>query len=86
MRDLLTKMENATDDARTALVQHDLPAVLEAMNPSKPPELPEKVRRVLQEDFVACGPAVQLREASSELVTQRERVRLSLCINPHDVQ
>lgn len=74
VRDLLKKLESATDDARTALVQHDLPAVLEAMNPSKPPELPEKVRGALLEDFVASGPAMHLRDASSELLRQREKV------------
>lgn len=74
VRDLLKTLEGATDEARTALVQHDLPGVIEAMHPSRPPELPERARRALMEDFVAYGAAMQLREASEELIRQRDKV------------
>jgi hypothetical protein len=75
VRDLLAKLETATDDARTALVTHGLPGLLDSLSPGKQPELPEKAQAALAEEFVSRGPGVQLQGAHSTLAALKEEVR-----------
>jgi hypothetical protein len=74
VRDLLTKLEGATDDARVALVTHGLPTILDSLTPGKRGELPEKAQAALAEDFVARGPGIQLQTALANLTGLKEEV------------
>ena len=76
MRELLAKLEGATDDARVALVTHGLPSILDSLSPGKRGELPEKAQAALAEDFVARGPGVQLQSALANLSGLKDEVRL----------
>lgn len=75
MRDLLAKLEGATDDARMALVTHGLPSILDSLSPGKRGELPEKAQAALAEEFVARGPGVQLQTALANLTALKDEVR-----------
>jgi hypothetical protein len=74
VRDLLSKLEGATDDARIALVKHGLPSILDSLSPGKRGELPEKAQAALAEEFVAQGPGMQLQTALANLTGLKEQV------------
>lgn len=75
VRDLLSKLEGATDDARMCLVTHGLPTILDSLTPGKRGELPEKAQAALAEEFVARGPGIQLQTSLANLTGLKEEVR-----------
>jgi hypothetical protein len=78
VRSLLAKLEGATDDARIALVQHNLPDILDAMIPGRTLDFPEKGKVALMDDFVTQGPAVLIHGALSNLTALKDQVCLAL--------
>lgn len=60
VRELLSKLDGATDEARLTLAQLGLPAALDALKPGKA-EIPDDVRAALSDEFIASGGILNLQ-------------------------